>query len=243
MAGAGAVWRLRCSTRACPRATVRYAGGKRARGQGADRLDQGRLVALDGEHVVGPLDLDQPTGMLDLGVQGVGGHDPARQVHLVQQRLELADLVGGGWHLPLRDDRSAPVGQRREQVDLSAVGSHRAAHGLARVKQGSGVAEQVRAAHGLAVHRHPTTVPPGGHPRLLGQPAAHHPVQLVGVDLLEHPAQCGLTGRHPPGGIRPLPDPQPSQRLLRHLPRELRDRRVAASAAKHCRSRDRQHAR
>ncbi len=117
------------------------------------------------------------------------------------------------------------MGQRRQQVHLPAVGVD-------------------RATQRLAVHRdRPGLVGGGRLLLLLGEPAAHHPVQLVGVDLLQGPPQRRLAGRHIHGGVRPLEDSQPLKRRRFKLAGELGDRGVAARAAKHRRRRDRQHPR
>jgi hypothetical protein len=78
-----------------------------------------------------------------------------------------------------------------------------------------------RAAQGLTVHRERTRLAGGACGRLLSQPASHHPVQLVGVQVLQHPAQRPLARRDVPRGVRPTPDPQPRQRRLRQLAGEL----------------------
>src|SRR6266536_3796747 len=95
-AGSGATWIVRCSMRPWPRSTVWCTGGKRRRGHAADGGLQGRLVALDTEHVVGLAVPDQVAGILGLGVERVGSDDLALQIHPLQQRPEPGDLVALG---------------------------------------------------------------------------------------------------------------------------------------------------
>jgi hypothetical protein len=68
--------------------------GTRPHREPIDRSDQARLVVLDHEQVIGLLVLDQPAGVGALGVQGIGGDDLTRQVHLLQQRWNSAISLG-----------------------------------------------------------------------------------------------------------------------------------------------------
>jgi hypothetical protein len=62
---------------------------------GGELVVQRRLVGLDDQQVGGVLVGDQPVGVLTLGVQRVGGHDPPGKVQPVQQGPDPGDLVGG----------------------------------------------------------------------------------------------------------------------------------------------------
>jgi hypothetical protein len=102
-----------------------------APGQGGQLVVQGGLVGLDDQDVGGVLSVDQPVGVLALGVHGVGGHHPSGKVQALQQGPELGDLVAGGVHVGLGQDRTAGVVHRGEQVDRRALVVAAAAQGLA----------------------------------------------------------------------------------------------------------------
>jgi hypothetical protein len=53
-------------------------------GQGGQLVVQGGLVGLDDQQVGGVLLGDQPVGLLALGVERIGGDDPAGKVQAVQ---------------------------------------------------------------------------------------------------------------------------------------------------------------
>jgi hypothetical protein len=112
------------------------------------------------------------------------------------------------------------VRQRREQVDLVP-------------------AWLPGATQRLAIHRDRATID-RQRPVLVGQPAPHDPVQLIGVQLLQHTAQRGLARGHMPARVRPLPDPQPRQRRLWQLLGELPDRGERPGTGQHRRGGDRQ---
>ena len=170
--------------------------GDLAPGEAGELVVEGGLVGLDDQQVGGVLVGDQPVGVLALGVHGVGGDHGAGEVHAVQQRLEPGDLVGGGVHLGLGQDRVAGVVHRREQV-------HRQPGVMA------------AAAQGLAVDRdRPPPRRPGWGSLLVGQPAADDQVQRVRVDAGQHPARGRLAGW----------PPDPAQRVAAH-PKRGQDRR------------------
>jgi hypothetical protein len=122
---------------------------------------------------------DQPVGVLALGVERVGGDYGVGKVQPLQQRPEPGDLVGGGLHVGLGEDRAAGVVHHGEQVD-----------------QRPGVV--AAAAQRLAVHRdRPTRVGRRRRPgrwQLAGQPGADGAVQGVGVDAGQHTAHGRLGG-------------------------------------------------
>jgi hypothetical protein len=71
------------------------------------------------------------------GERGVPGHHHTAQIHTVQQRPHLGDLVGAGGNPVLGDHDRPGMSQRGEQLDLAALGAARL----------DGVAD------GLAAHR------------------------------------------------------------------------------------------
>jgi hypothetical protein len=89
-------------------------------GQGGAVVQQGGLVGLDDEQVVGLLAGDQELGGVGVALQGVGGDDPG-QVQPLQQWLEGGDLARGAVDLALGQHRAGGVVHRRQQVDLAAV--------------------------------------------------------------------------------------------------------------------------
>jgi hypothetical protein len=97
----------------------------------------------------------------------------------VQQRPELGDLVAGGVHVGLAQDRAGRVVHDRQQM-------HRRGPATA------------TAARGLAVDRdRPPPRPSRRWWPLVGQPPADHPVQRVRVNAGQHAADGGL-GKWPP---------------------------------------------
>jgi hypothetical protein len=92
---------------------------------------QGGLVGLHHQQVDGVLSGDQPLGVLALGVERVGGDHGVGEVQLVQHRPEPGDLVGGGLHVGLGEDRTSGVVHHGEQVHLRVGVVAAAAQGLA----------------------------------------------------------------------------------------------------------------
>lgn len=87
---------------------------------------QAGLVALDGEKVVRAAAAGQVSGMVFLGVQGVGGHHGAMHIHPVQRGGEHQDLVGLGIYLHLAQDSAVAIVEGCQQVTLlSAAGVKR----------------------------------------------------------------------------------------------------------------------
>src|SRR4051812_13077965 len=87
-------------------AVVGDVGGEVGVGAGQQAGDggvQGRLVALNDEQVVGVLVFGEVAGGLDLGVQGVQGHDLPGQVKVGDGGRQFGNLVGLGRNLALRE--------------------------------------------------------------------------------------------------------------------------------------------
>jgi hypothetical protein len=92
-------------------------------GQALAAGQQGGLVGLDREQVVGLFTGDQELGRVRMGVEGVGGDHRPGQVEPVQQRLERGDLLGGATNLALGQHRAAGVVHTGQQVHPAAVGA------------------------------------------------------------------------------------------------------------------------
>jgi hypothetical protein len=90
-------------------------------GQAGAAVQQGGLVGLDDEQVVGLLAGDQELGGVGVGLECIGGDDHAGKVQPVQQGLEGGDLAGGAVDLALGEHGAGGVVHRGEQVDLAAV--------------------------------------------------------------------------------------------------------------------------
>src|SRR5262249_1045619 len=145
------------------------------------RLQQLRLVTLDGHDVIEtPYTLDV-FGGLALGVRGVhrnyhmlvgrGGH-LVRHRHL-QQRLDLGDLVRVSRNQHLTHRHRLTMDHRREQRELAILIS-------------PGTLEN------LPVQRqHQPTL--GVPSRVRPQPRPRNPIQLSSVDTLQHPTNRALT--------------------------------------------------
>jgi hypothetical protein len=84
-----------------------------------------------GEQVIGALAFDQVAGRFLLDMQRIGRHQGPGDIHLLQQRLDLRDLVGLDVHVPLGDHRPGAADHRRQQVRRRTVFGSRAAHRLA----------------------------------------------------------------------------------------------------------------
>jgi hypothetical protein len=91
-------------------------------GQCLDLLEQGLLVAFDGQNVVGVQFLDQVGGGAGPGVQGIGGDHHAGQVHAPQQGGQGIDLAGARPD-PYLGDQVPVRGQGGEQVHRGIGGS------------------------------------------------------------------------------------------------------------------------
>jgi hypothetical protein len=90
-------------------------------GQERELVVERGLVGLHDQQVGGVLVDDQPVGVLTLGVERVGSDHLPGEVQPLQQRTESGDLVGGGVHIGLRQDRSGGVVHRGEQVNRRGV--------------------------------------------------------------------------------------------------------------------------
>ncbi len=91
-------------------------------GQGrADRIEQGRLVALDDHQVVAVLSFGDAAGGLRLGVQGIQGQDRPGQVQPGGDVLQLRNLICLGIDLPLGTGVPAGHVEDGQQVHLAAV--------------------------------------------------------------------------------------------------------------------------
>ncbi len=75
---------------------------------------QGGLIGLDGEQVVGLLCGHHELGRVGVGVQRVGGDHRAGQLQAGQQRGEPGDLAGGAVDLALGEHRAGGVVHRGE---------------------------------------------------------------------------------------------------------------------------------
>jgi hypothetical protein len=204
--------------------------GDVAPGQGGQLVVQGGLVGLDDQHIRGVLVGDQPVGLLALGMERVGGDDPPGQVQPLQQGPEPGDLVGGGLHVGLTQDRTGGVVHHREQLDLR-------------------VGVVAAAAQGLAIDRdrlpprHPgcRRRPGGWWGRLVGQPGADDLVQRVGVDAGQHAAHGGLGGRSPSAGQRVAACPERGQDRPGRVSYPFTDRGQGLGAGQHRGDRHGQH--
>ena len=100
--------------------------------QRVEGSEQGRLIVLDrGEQVIGALVLDQVASRVLLDMQRIGRHQGPGDIHLLQQRLNLRDLVGLDVYVPLGDHRPGAADHRRQQVRRFIVPGPCAAYRLA----------------------------------------------------------------------------------------------------------------
>ena len=106
------------------------AAGYSLLGQRPDLGVQQRLVPLDHGDVMRFLFGDQPVQVRPHGMEGVGGHHGAAQVHRFQQLGEMAGPVVLDADLEMVQQVPAVLGDA-EQVDPGAVSAARAAGGLA----------------------------------------------------------------------------------------------------------------
>jgi hypothetical protein len=181
-------------------------------GQPLATCQQGGLVSLDGEHVVGMLAVDQQVGGVSVGVQRVGGDDGAGKVQVGQQRRHAGDFTGGAVDLLLGQDGAGGVVHGGQQVDPPAVTD--------------GTAE------GLAIDRDRPSALVRAIP--VGQPCAEHRAQLVGVDTGQGPADRRL-GRHDPAGRALAAGAQRGTNDLRGVGGPFGDRGHRAGAGQDCR--------
>jgi hypothetical protein len=159
-------------------------------GQALAALQQGRLVGLDHQQIVGLLAGDQELGGVGVGLERVGGHHHAGQVQGRQQGLEGGDLLGCAADLGLGQHRTDGVVHAGQQVHRAAV-----------------TVGWVGAAHRLAVDRHRPPLWPlplvttGAVAAFMalavGQPGADGAGQRVGVQAGQGPANGGLGRRRP----------------------------------------------
>jgi hypothetical protein len=147
-------------------------------GQGGAARQQGGLVGLDGEQVVGVLVADQELGGLRVGLQRVGGDHGPGEVEVGQQWGEGGDLLGCAADLALGQHRAGGVVHAGQQVRPAAVAACPAG-----------------AAQGFAVDgdRPPSAgCGSGTAPVPLRQPRADRSGQGVGVQAGKGPADGGL---------------------------------------------------
>lgn len=140
-----------------------------------------------------------------LGVRGVPGDHHTGQIHTIQQRRDLGDLVGVGGDPYLRDHDRLGVRQRGEQPDLTTLDTGPAA-----------------VADGLAVHRDrdqrarrlalPLSDDRRGH-RLRTQPRADPLIGGVSIDVVRDPTHRGRTRDHVRVGHRMHTTPGQPQQL------------------------------
>jgi hypothetical protein len=106
---------------AVPAVAGAVADGHVVPGQPGAAVQQGGLVGLDYEQVVGLLSGDQELGGVGVGLECVGGDDHAGKVQPVQQGLKGGDLAGDPVDLALGQHITGGVVHRGQQVDLPAV--------------------------------------------------------------------------------------------------------------------------
>jgi len=94
-------------------------------------LEEGRLVALDGEDVVTTAAGDLLRGV-GLGVHRINRDDHAGEVEEFQEPLYCRDLVGLGGDRELSNDNSGGVVERGDQVGCGPGRRPCAAHGFPR---------------------------------------------------------------------------------------------------------------
>jgi hypothetical protein len=144
-------------------------------GQALAAVQQGRLVGLDDQQVVGLLVGDQELGGLRVGLERVGGDHHIGQVEVDQQWLQAGDFAGGAVDPALGQHRAAGVVHTGQQVDLAAVAAG--------------------AAQGLAVHgqrpRPPRWLPSAV---AVGEPGADGAGESLRVQAGQGPADGGLGG-------------------------------------------------
>jgi hypothetical protein len=92
---------------------------------------EGGLILLDGEQVVGLFVLDEEAGGFALGMQGIGGDNPAVELKRLEQWLDLGDLVGLRRDLALRDGDALALEEGAQEMDPGAVFAHGTAQALA----------------------------------------------------------------------------------------------------------------
>jgi hypothetical protein len=154
-------------------------------GQALAAGQQGGLVGLDREQVVGLLAGDQELGGVRMGVECVRRDHRAGEVEPVQQRLERGDLLGRAADLALGEHRATCVVHTGQQVHGAAV-----------------TVGWVGAAQRLAVDRHRPLLwplPLVGSSAVaavmalaVGQPGADGASQCVGVQAGQGAADGGL---------------------------------------------------
>jgi hypothetical protein len=174
-------------------------------GQVGAAVQQGGLVGLDGEQVVGLLGGHQELGGLAVGLERVGGDHHAGQLQVGQQRLEPGNLARCAVDLALGEHRTGGVVHRGEQVDWPALGA-------------CGAAER------LAVDRdRPPSMPLSGTVTV-GKPCADRGGERFGVQPCQGPADRRLTERGPVSGERITPCTQRRQDGLWHVRGPFDDR-------------------
>ena len=188
-------------------------------GQSGQRRAQRRLVALDGEQVVGSA-VVQIVRVRALAVQGIGGdHEVAQVRHGVQDGGERGQLVSAA-HFGLGQRQALGVIEDRDQLGLSTVAVAGAAQSLA-----------VDGQHRTDLTARPNMLGALSLPGLAaGQdPAGQRPLQRGGIDRGQHPAERGRMRRRPADAHRLLGVRGP-----------LGDRRVRAGAGQHGTDREQQ---
>ena len=164
--------------RPCAWSRVRSATGTQVPGQALAARQQGGLVGLDREQVVGPFLAHQELGGVGVGLQRVGRDHHPGEVQWGQQRSEGRHLLGRAADLAVGQHRAGGVVHAGQLVRRAAVGVRRPS-----------------AAHSLAVDGDrppPAACGPGTVPVPLGQPRADRSGQRVGVQAGQGPADGGL---------------------------------------------------
>jgi hypothetical protein len=139
---------------------------------------EGGLVGLDGEQVVGLLAGHQELGGGGVGVQCVGGDHHVGKVQVGQQGLEGGHLATRAVDVALGEDGAGGVVHRGEQVDSAAVA--------------------VGAAQRLAVDRDRPS--PLIMAVAVGKPRTHRGGQSLGVKPGQRPADRGFGRDRPSAG-------------------------------------------
>ena len=178
-----------------------------------------RAIALDGEQIVGAVDVDNRAFGVVGGVQRIEGNQAPAHVDVLQQRLRggnLAALVTAA----AAGERAPVVGDQRHGFEVHAR-----------------AAIAVGAADALAVGGERGRLGAVGHRTRRG-PTPQHLGQGVGVDVGEHPAQRGVRRCDPTPRLGVAPRPQRAQLLLTQVPGEALRRRRPQHP---CQARERTH--
>ena len=152
-------------------------GGKNAalgHGKLGEFVKELGLIVFDDQEVVGLFVLDQVSGRLFLGIDGIGRNQGAAEVQSIQEIFQSGDFVGFGRDLDLAADDIGLGIQGAEQLDGFALDF------------GSG-------AETFSIHRQ------GGNAQSIqmrAQPAIDQEIQFLGIQTLEHAADGAFAGGH-----------------------------------------------